>query len=112
MVPPSSVSALSMHGGRPAGEEPAEDGHRVREIDSGALAAVGGCPTVGRSRKAKRPSWRARTGGIAVLRLPRRPTKADLLTGVETLARALARESPAGEPWVVEAGRVRVFQEE
>jgi hypothetical protein len=49
--------------------------------------------------------------GIAVLRLPRKPSHADLLQAVRTLAAGLERENLAGKLWVVEAGRIRVFQE-
>src|SRR5688500_14989741 len=50
--------------------------------------------------------------GIAVLRLPRRATRSDLLACIRTLAGALARETLSGKLWIVEGGRVRVFQEE
>lgn len=49
--------------------------------------------------------------GIAVIRLPRRPTRADLERGIETLARALAQESLDGRLWIVEPQRVRIHQE-
>ena len=55
-----------------------------------------------------RPS---RYAGIAVLRLPRKPSPEDLLNGVRTLAAGLAREGLKGKLWVTEAGRIRVFQE-
>ena len=48
--------------------------------------------------------------GIAVIRLPKRPTAADLQAGHETLARALNVESLAGRLWIVERGRVRIHQ--
>ena len=48
--------------------------------------------------------------GIAVIRLPKRPTAADLQAGLETLARALNVESLAGRLWIVERGRVRIHQ--
>lgn len=56
-----------------------------------------------------RPS---RYAGIAVLRLPRKPSHNDLLRIVRTLAAALEREDLSGKLWVVEASRIRVFQEE
>jgi len=56
-----------------------------------------------------RPS---RYGGIAVLRLPRKPSHADLLNAIRTLAAGLEREKLIGKLWVIEAGRIRVFQEE
>ena len=49
--------------------------------------------------------------GIAVIRLPRRPTLADLERGIETLVRALTREPLDGRLWIVEPQRVRVHQE-
>ena len=48
--------------------------------------------------------------GIAVIRLPKRPTAADLPAGLETLVRALNVESLAGRLWIVERGRVRIHQ--
>jgi predicted nuclease of predicted toxin-antitoxin system len=56
-----------------------------------------------------RPS---RYAGIAVLRLPRKPSHEDLLNAIRTLAAGLARENLNGKLWVIEAGRIRVFQEE
>ena len=48
--------------------------------------------------------------GIAVIRLPKQPTAADLQAGLETLVRALNVESLAGRLWIVERGRVRIHQ--
>lgn len=45
--------------------------------------------------------------GIAVLRLPSRPTPGDLLDTVRTLIGGLARESITGRLWVVQRGRIR-----
>ena len=56
-----------------------------------------------------RPS---RYAGIAVLRLPRKPSHEDLLNAIRTLAAGLAREKLNGKLWVIETGRIRVFQEE
>jgi predicted nuclease of predicted toxin-antitoxin system len=53
----------------------------------------------------------SRYAGIAVLRLPRKPSRLYLLTAVRTLAAGLEREDLTGKLWVVEAGRIRVFQE-
>lgn len=50
--------------------------------------------------------------GIAVLRLPRRPSREDVLQAVRTLAIGLEKEDLVGRLWIVEAGRIRVFQEE
>jgi predicted nuclease of predicted toxin-antitoxin system len=49
--------------------------------------------------------------GIAVLRLPRKPSHKDLLKAIRTLAAGLERENLEGKLWIVEAGRIRVFQE-
>jgi len=49
--------------------------------------------------------------GIAVLRLPNKPSAADLDRAVETLAGALSKEPIEGKLWIVEAGRVRIYQE-
>ncbi len=49
--------------------------------------------------------------GIAILRLPRKASHADLLTAVRTLAAGLERENLDGKLWIVERGRIRVFQE-
>ena len=53
----------------------------------------------------------SRYSGIAVLRLPRKPSRQHLLTAVRTLAAGLEREDLVGKLWVIEAGRIRVFQE-
>lgn len=50
--------------------------------------------------------------GIAVLRLPKNATADDLWTLVEVLAAGLRREELRGRLWIVETGRIRVFQEE
>jgi predicted nuclease of predicted toxin-antitoxin system len=49
--------------------------------------------------------------GIAVLRVPRRPSHEDLLRAIRTLAAGIERENLEGKLWIVEAGRIRVFQE-
>jgi predicted nuclease of predicted toxin-antitoxin system len=49
--------------------------------------------------------------GIAVLRLPRKPSPDDLLDVIKTLAGALTREEIKGKLWTVQSGRVRVYQE-
>lgn len=50
--------------------------------------------------------------GIAVLRLPRKPSYDDLLRAIRTLAAGLEKESLSGHLWIVEAGRIRVFQDQ
>lgn len=48
--------------------------------------------------------------GIAVIRMPKRATAADLEAGVATLVRALDHEPLTGRLWIVERGRVRIHQ--
>lgn len=48
--------------------------------------------------------------GIAVLRLPKKTTAEDLLQIIETLARGLDRNPLTGKLWIVEEGRIRVYQ--
>lgn len=48
--------------------------------------------------------------GIAVLRLPRKPTAADLLKTLETLRDALVEADLRGRLWIVEPGRIRQYQ--
>jgi hypothetical protein len=47
--------------------------------------------------------------GIAVIRLPRRPTSDDLYAAVRTLVTALERESIEGKLWIIERHRVREY---
>lgn len=49
--------------------------------------------------------------GLAVLRLPHKPRALDLDVLIETLAVALRENSIEGKLWIVEAGRVRIYQE-
>jgi predicted nuclease of predicted toxin-antitoxin system len=49
--------------------------------------------------------------GIVVLRLPRKCSPDDILGTVETLLRALSREDPVGKLWIVQKGRIRVYQD-
>jgi predicted nuclease of predicted toxin-antitoxin system len=51
-----------------------------------------------------------RYSGIAVLRLPAKPSAAALIAVIKTLADALKRETLTGFLWSVEAGRIRVYQ--
>lgn len=53
----------------------------------------------------------SRYPGIAVLRLPAMPTVGDLLNCLHTLAEALRHDTLEGKLWIVELGRVRVYQE-
>jgi len=50
--------------------------------------------------------------GVAVLRLPRKPTRAHLDHVIAILAEALRRQSLDGELWIAEAGRIRVHLQE
>lgn len=56
-----------------------------------------------------RPS---RYAGIAVLRLPRNPAESDLRDLLAILLAGLRREELAGKLWIVEPGRIRVFEED
>jgi len=47
--------------------------------------------------------------GIAVIRLPRRPTPADLCAAVRVLIGALDREGLSGKLWIVERFRIREY---
>ena len=53
----------------------------------------------------------SRYPGIAVLRLPPKPSHSDLLRLVRTLVGALEHESIEGKLWIVESGRIRIYQE-
>ena len=49
--------------------------------------------------------------GIAVLKLPPRPTHNDLLISLQTLANAVERgESVDKQLWIVEPGRIRIYR--
>ncbi|MBW3600534.1 MAG: DUF5615 family PIN-like protein [Planctomycetes bacterium] len=48
--------------------------------------------------------------GIAVLRLPSKPSHEDLLAVCRSLVRALEREALGGKLWSVERGRIREYQ--
>ena len=54
----------------------------------------------------------SRYPGIAVLRIPAKASAADLSALIETLADALKSEVLAGKLWIVEIGRIRVYEEE
>jgi predicted nuclease of predicted toxin-antitoxin system len=47
--------------------------------------------------------------GIAVLRLPRRPTPDDLLDAIESLVQALRTQPLEGQLWIVERTRIREY---
>ena len=50
--------------------------------------------------------------GIAVLRMPAKPSATVLDELVQTLAGALKREELRGHLWIVELGRLRIYQDE
>ena len=50
--------------------------------------------------------------GIVVLRLRQKPSATDLASLVQTLVDALKSEEPTGKLWIVEPGRIRIYQEE
>jgi predicted nuclease of predicted toxin-antitoxin system len=51
----------------------------------------------------------AKYKGIAVIRLPARPSHADLVVAVSTFAKALETKSIDGQLWIVERGRIREY---
>lgn len=50
--------------------------------------------------------------GIAVLRLPNKPALQDLLDAMRTLNAGIARKNIEGQLWVIQPGRIRVYQSE
>ena len=54
----------------------------------------------------------ANYSGIAVIRLTGRASYAELLTTVNTFAKALETESISGKLWIVEIGRIRIYRPE
>lgn len=50
--------------------------------------------------------------GIAVLRLPSRPTPDDLAEAIRTLSTGLAQRQIGGKLWIVQRGRIREYQPE
>jgi len=50
--------------------------------------------------------------GIAVLRLPNKPTEQDLLEAVRTMIAGLARKNIERQLWIIQPGRIRVYQSE
>ncbi len=50
--------------------------------------------------------------GLAVLRLPRKPSHHDLRAAVRTLIGGLGQGNIDGKLWIVQKGRVREYQEE
>jgi len=50
--------------------------------------------------------------GIAVLRLPKKATAEDLRQTIETFAKGLGQNPLAGKLWIVEKGRIRLYQQD
>ncbi len=50
--------------------------------------------------------------GIAVLRLPKRTSSEDLLPTLQTLVKGLQQNPISGKLWIVEKGRIRVYQQD
>ena len=48
--------------------------------------------------------------GIAVLRLPPKPSPLDLLTEIRTLIGGLAQKEIKGNLWIVQRGKIREYQ--
>lgn len=48
--------------------------------------------------------------GIAGLRLPRRVCLEDLTKALQTLSAGLAREEISGRLWVIQKGKIRIYQ--
>lgn len=53
----------------------------------------------------------SRSAGIIPLRLRSKPSHEDILTLTRTLIGFLEKERPSGLLWIVERGRVRIYQE-
>jgi predicted nuclease of predicted toxin-antitoxin system len=54
----------------------------------------------------------AEHAGIAVLRLPKRPTDQDLIDAIVTLINALKLEAIVGKLWIIQRGQIRIYQQE
>jgi len=50
--------------------------------------------------------------GIAVLRLPPKPTPDDLFDAIRTLIAGLAQRQIEGKLWIIQRGRIREYQPE
>jgi predicted nuclease of predicted toxin-antitoxin system len=50
--------------------------------------------------------------GIAVLRLPSKPTPDDILRAIRTLTGGLSRKEIKGKLWIIQRGRIREYQPE
>ncbi len=54
----------------------------------------------------------AEYSGIAVLRLPRRPSQHDVFDLLHTLLAGLAQDELSGKLWIIERGRIRKYRPE
>jgi hypothetical protein len=54
----------------------------------------------------------ANYSGIAVLRLPKRPSRQDLLDVIVILINALKTETIVGKLWIIKQGQIRIYQPE
>lgn len=52
----------------------------------------------------------SKQAGIAVLRLPSKATRIDLLTALANLIKALEKDSIHGKLWIVERHRIRIYR--
>lgn len=50
--------------------------------------------------------------GIAVIRLPAKPTPDDLIDAVRTMIQGLAQKEINGKLWIIQRGRIREYQPE
>lgn len=50
--------------------------------------------------------------GIAVLRLPPRPTPDDLIDAIQTLIGGLEQDDIESKLWIIQRGRIRIYQQE
>jgi predicted nuclease of predicted toxin-antitoxin system len=50
--------------------------------------------------------------GIAVLRLPPQSTIDDLTDAIQTLINGLERENITGKLWIIQRGRIRIYQQD
>ena len=53
----------------------------------------------------------SRYPGIVVLRLPARPSFEDLIEAIHVAASGMEREDVRGKLWMVQRGRIRVYEE-
>ncbi|MBE9080011.1 DUF5615 family PIN-like protein [Romeria aff. gracilis LEGE 07310] len=49
--------------------------------------------------------------GIAVLRLPGKPSPQDLKDAMQTLIKGLTKEGIEGQLWIIQRGKIRIYQQ-